>query len=182
MTRPVLVVLNGPIGSGKTTVSVALAGLVERTGHRAATIDLDEVWAMVDHQRPRRGGAPAWSLARRGVAALADEFFHDGVTVVIVNGPFFQPVERSQLLDRLATSAEVRYVTLNVSFEEALRRTQADADPRRDTSRQRNWLLSHHEQAAPLFEPLRETDLIVETDGRTLDQVTRRIAASLPLG
>jgi thymidylate kinase len=180
--KPLLVVLNGPIGSGKTTVSVAVAGLAERTDHRAATIDVDEVWAMVDHQRPRRGGADVWSLARRGVAALADAFFADGVEVVIVNGPFYEPIERAQLLDHLATPADVRYVTLTVSFEEALKRTQADPDPRRDTSRQRNWLLKHHERAASLFEPLRGTDLIVDTDARTLDQVARRIAASLPLG
>src|SRR5438552_13281037 len=101
--KPLLVVLNGPIGSGKTTVSVAVAGLIERSGHRAASIDLDEVWAMVDHQRPRRGEVPEWSLARRGVAALADTFFADGVDVVVVDGPFYEAVERAQLLDGLRT-------------------------------------------------------------------------------
>ena len=180
--KPLLVVLNGPIGSGKTTVSVAVAGLVERSGRRSATIDIDEVWAMVEHQRPRKGGPPAWTLSRRGVAALADEFFRDGVDVVIVNGPFYEPDERSQLIQRMATAAEVRYVTLTVPFEEALRRTNADPDPRRDTSRQRDWLLKHHDRVAPLLEPLRDSDLIVDTGGRTLDQVARRIAAALPLG
>lgn len=178
---PLLVVLNGPIGSGKSTVGVALAGAIERAGHRAASIDLDEVWAMVDHQRPRRGGPDEWSLARCGVAALADTFFADGVEVVIVNGPFYGSAERTQLLDALRTRADVRYVTLHVTFDEALRRTNADPDPRRDTSREREWLMKHHLRAGSLFPPLRETDLIVETDGVTPAAVADRIVAELPL-
>ena len=181
MTGPLLIVLNGPIGSGKSTVGVALAGLLEASGHRAATIDLDEVWAMVDHQRPRRGGVPEWSLARRGVAALADTFFADGTDVVIAEGPFYTTAERAQMLDGLRTGADVRYVTLRVSFDEALRRANADPDPRRSISRQRDWLRKQHDQAEALFPPLRKTDLIVETDGTTAAVVAGRIAAGLPL-
>jgi thymidylate kinase len=176
---PLLVVLNGPIGGGKTTVGVALAGLLEAAGRRVAQIDLDEVWAMVDHQLPRRGTVADWSLARAGAAALADTFFAAGVDVIIVNGPFYTLEERTQLTDRLRTRADVRYVTLTVEFEEALRRTRADPDHRRGISREREWLERKHREAAVLFPALRETDLIVDTDGRDLPTVAALIAGSL---
>lgn len=181
MTAPLLVVINGPIGVGKTTVSITVAGLLEAQGHRAAAIDIDELWVMVDHQKPRKGGLTQWSLARRGAAVLADEFFADGVEVVVVNGPFYQRAERAQLLDRLRTRVDVRYVTLTVPFEEALRRTRADPDIRRDTSREREWLRGHHDRTASLFAPLRETDLIVDTSELTRDDVAAAIVRSLPL-
>jgi chloramphenicol 3-O-phosphotransferase len=180
VTAPLLVVINGPIGVGKTTVSIALAGLLEGQGRRAAAIDIDELWAMVDHQKPRKGGVLQWSLSRRGAAVLADEFFADGVDVVIVNGPFYQREERDQLLERLRTRVDVRYVTLTVPFEEALRRTQADPDSRRDASREREWLGKHHERAAMSFPPLRETDLIVDTSALTREDVAAAIVRSLP--
>jgi thymidylate kinase len=179
VTVPLVVIINGPIGVGKTTVSIAVAGLVEAQGRRAAAIDIDELWAMIDHQKPRKGGVARWSLARRGAAALADELFGDGIDVVVVNGPFYQLEERAQLLERIRTRVDVRYVTLTVPFEEGLRRTRADPDSRRDRSRERDWLREHHDRAASFFGPLRETDLIVETAGLTLDQVARAVAASV---
>jgi hypothetical protein len=36
MTVPLLVINNGPIGVGKTAAAIAVAGLVEAQGHRAA--------------------------------------------------------------------------------------------------------------------------------------------------
>jgi hypothetical protein len=160
-------------------VGVALAGLLEAEGRRAAQIDLDEVWAMVDHQLPRRGTVADWSLARAGAAALADTFFAAGVDVVIVNGPFYTLEERTQLTDRLRTRADVRYVTLTVEFEEALRRTRADPDHRRGLSREREWLERKHREAAAWCPALRDTDLIVEPDGRDLPTVAALIAGSL---
>src|SRR2546430_1090143 len=178
--KSLLVVLNGPIGSGKTTVSVAVAGLIERSGHRSATIDIDEVWAMVEHQRPRKGGPAAWTLSRRGVAALADEFFDDGVDVVIVNGPFYEPSERAELIQRLKTPVDVRYVTLTVSFEEALRRTNADPDVhRRDVH-----IRAAKERADAADEPrlvlvLRQQEMAVDRDidPEAVDADDARLAA-----
>jgi hypothetical protein len=86
------------------------------------------------------------------------------VDVVIVNGPFYTLDDRTQLTDRLRTRADVRYVTLTVEFEEALRRTRADPDHRRGISGEREWLQRKHREAAVLFPPLRETDLIVDTE------------------
>ena len=105
----------------------------------------------------------------------------DGVDVVVVDGPFYEAVERAQLLDGLRTKLDVRYVTLRVTFEEALRRTNADPDPRRDTSRQREWLLKHHLRAESLFPLLIESDLIVETDGVAPAAVADWIVAGLAL-
>lgn len=63
---PLLIVLDGPIASGKSTVARVLAGIAERRGRSAAVIDLDELWHMVDHQEPRTGELARWLLAPRG--------------------------------------------------------------------------------------------------------------------
>lgn len=81
-----LVVMNGAIAAGKDTVSVALAGLLEKDGHRVAVVGLDELWTMIDHQQPRRGGLASWLLSRRAAAAVSDLFFASGYDHVIVNG------------------------------------------------------------------------------------------------
>lgn len=171
--QAMLIVINGPIASGKNAVSTALAGLLERHGRRVAVIDLDEVWMMLDHQKPQTQVLENWLEARRAAAILTDEFYDSGRDAVIVNGPFFTEAERRGFVDHLRKPADPLFVTLRVSFEESWRRAQGD--PRRVISRRRDWLAERFSVNEQLMPPLLATDLIVGTDARSPDEIAAEI-------
>lgn len=175
--RQSLIVLNGPIASGKNAVSTALAGSLQRDGRKAAVIDLDEVWVMLDHQVPRDQKIEHWLEARRAAAMLTDEFYRSGRDYVIINGPFFTNEERTAYLKHLNTAVVPMFCTLRVSFEEAWRRSQAD--PRRVSSKDRDWLAARHSASDALMPALRVSDLVVDTDGRTPAEIADYVAAHL---
>lgn len=175
-----LVLINGPIASGKNAVSTALAGLFERQARRVAVIDLDELWFMLDHQTPRSHDVGHWLEARRAAAALTDEFYRSGRDSVIVNGPFFTEEERSAYLDHVRTPVTPLFVTLRVSFGESWRRAQAD--PRRVLSKRREWLRERYAEAERLLPPLLASDLVIGTDGRGPDQIATDILAAVENG
>lgn len=172
-----LVVVNGPIASGKSSVARSLAGIAENKGRRSAVIDLDEVWHMVDHQDPRTGGVQRWLLARRAAAAITDVFFDAGVDLVVIEGPFFTDEERHGYLRWLRSSVAPRFVTLDVSFNESLVRVRRDPHPGRVRSRDEAWLAERHAMSKELLEPLRATDVVVDTEEKSVDQVASEIAA-----
>jgi len=177
VTERSLIVLNGAVASGKSTVARALAGLLERTGHPSAAIDLDLLWRMLDHQTPTTGGLQHWLRARQAAALLTDAFFGFGIEAVIIEGPFFTPEERRAYLDHLRAKVEPVFVTLHVSFEEALRRAQGD--PSRGISRDPRWLAERFAASEALLPPLAATDLLVDTEGQTSAEIAERIAADL---
>ncbi len=172
-----LIVINGPVASGKNAVSTALAGLLEREGRRVAVIDLDELWVMLDHQVPRSHGLQHWLEARRAASLLADEFYRSGRDSVIVNGPFFTDQERQAFLHHIATAVTPVFVTLRVSFEEAWRRAQSD--PGRGLSKDREWLAARHAACEALTPPLLATDLVLATDGTTPAEIAAEVAKHL---
>ena len=177
MTERSLIVLNGAIASGKSTVARGLAGLLERQGRSSAAIDLDPLWQMLDHQTPRTGGIQHWLRAREAAAHLTDAFFGFGIEAVIIEGPFFAPDERRAYLDHVRAKVEPVFVTLRVSFEEALRRAQGDSS--RGISRDPSWLAERSAESEALLPPLAATDLIVGTDGKTPAELAQRIASDL---
>jgi chloramphenicol 3-O-phosphotransferase len=181
MPERALIVVSGAVASGKSTVARELAGIAERGGRRSAVIDLDEVWLMLDRQRPRTGGAETWLLARHGAAALTDLFFSSGIDVVLCEGPFFTAEERDGYTRHLRTPVVARFVTLTVPFDESLRRALADPHPDRVVSKDPAWLRERYALSTALLEAVRGTDLIVETGGRTAHEIAGEIAAAMGL-
>ena len=171
-----LIVITGPIASGKSTLATAVAKRLESLDTRAAVIDLDLVHESVRADSSATGDA-AWDLARRRAAALASSLLADAV-VVIAEGSFNRPGNRATFARSLGPTGEpVHYVTLQVSFEEALRRAQRD--PTRGRSRDPDFLAAHfrsHVSAAPA--PV--SDLLIDTERTPLavavDAVMRLVA------
>lgn len=170
-----LVVITGPVGGGKSAVALALADHFRESG-RAAVIDLDLVYCMV-RQVEGYGELDVWTTARRGAAALADTFFADGIDVVIVEGEFFTQAELDVFRNSLATPVEHRFVSLVVSFEQALRRVSGD--PSRGASRDPEFLKRLHAQFVAALPFLRASSRIVEADRQTPGEIAACIAAKM---
>jgi adenylylsulfate kinase-like enzyme len=157
----VLIVISGPIASGKSTVARELARDLEQIAVRTAVIDLD----LLHDQLIADGAASddsSWTLARRAVATLANTFLGQGVAVVIADGSFNRPRDRATLAQHLRTDARPVYVTLRVSFEEALRRAQAD--PTRGRSQDPLVLGPYFAAVSPVLQTVPATDIVIDTE------------------
>jgi adenylylsulfate kinase-like enzyme len=172
-TRSVVIVITGPIASGKSTVARELARELERNDVRAEVIDLDLV-----HDRLTANGSPlddsAWTRARRETATVANAFLEDGVAVVIADGSFNVPSDRAALARHIRPGSRLVFVTLRVSFEEALRRAQGDST--RGRSRDRLFLGSHFAARHDVLAAAPATDIVIDTERATARAAAATIA------
>ncbi|MFC1900768.1 hypothetical protein ACFLYN_04155 [Chloroflexota bacterium] len=174
MDKPLLVVVSGPVGGGKSTVSLALADSYRESGFKAAVIDLDLIYWMSCQDR-EKWEPENLETARRGVAALADIFYSDGIDIVIIDGEFFDQEELNLLYNNVATEVEYKFVTLKVSFEETWNRVSGDLS--RGNSRDSKifrWLYSQFTNALPF---LKASSFIVDADKRTPRDIAELIKA-----
>jgi tRNA uridine 5-carbamoylmethylation protein Kti12 len=177
--KPLLIVVSGPVGGGKSTVSHVLAELLREDGHKVAVIDLDLVYNMSCQNREKWEPDNLFT-ARRGVAALADVFFGDGIEIVIVDGEFFNKEELDNLYNNVTTEVDYKFVTLNVSYEEVSARVAADFS--RTASRNPQILrrlYAMFEEAQPF---IKVSSLFVDADRRTPRSIAEVIITDIRKG
>jgi lactoylglutathione lyase len=128
-TAPSVLIISGPIASGKSTVAQALAADSRAAGANAVVIDLDRMYMMLD-DGPVMSDAEMSRRARRATAALVDHYVLDGLDLIIAEGDFWTPGQRDEFTCRLTSGIAPVFITLRVSVEEALRRVQSDPNRR----------------------------------------------------
>ena len=173
-----IVVVTGPIASGKSTVAQELALQLSRADVPVAVIDLDQVHAALAAGGPI-SGSDAWTMARRQAANRADVLARDGVTVVIAEGSFNLPADRFAFADVLQASDGMLYVTLRVSLDEALERAQRD--PTRGRSRDPRFLREHFAARRDVLADVPATDLVIDTEQMTAPAAAATIRRRLRL-
>ena len=168
-----LIVITGPMASGKSTVARELARELERVQVRAAVIDLDLVYDMLTADGPKDDAA-AWTLARHAAASLTNVLLADGVAVVIAEGSYNTPGDRAALAKHLDTSIGPLYVSLRVSCEEALHRAQGD--PTRGLSRDPVFLAPYFAAVSQTLAIVPATDIVIDTEQTTATSAAAAIA------
>lgn len=131
MVVPELVVVTGPIGSGKSAVTKLLADRFKEDGRSAAVVDLDEIVAML--HAPIENVEQAWETARNVHRRLVGEWLSSGVDAVIVDGPFYSKSETAALMQYVPTGIVARRIILLATYEVAL--TRVVGDPSRGVSK-----------------------------------------------
>jgi chloramphenicol 3-O-phosphotransferase len=170
----VLIVITGPVASGKSSVAGSLALEFERRGSTVAAIDMDIVYEMLEPKGERKDDPLKWARARRLSAALVDALIIDGVETVIVEGELLTPSERSDFFDALRSSLTPHIATLRVSLDVALRRVTWD--PTRTFSRDPEFLRQHYESVQASLADARPGELLLDTESATPDELARVIA------
>lgn len=122
-----LILITGPVASGKTTAARHLAARVRARGLQAAAMDMDDVVFMINGTDWRTVKPSHWAAARHAAAALADAFYAGGASVVAVAGPFFGRSERDDLISALRSKPSVAVVVLEIALDEAVARASTDA-------------------------------------------------------
>ena len=171
----VVIVIGGPIASGKSTLARAVARHLTERGFVAATIDLDLVYEMLDHTGAPKHDAATWSRARRIAAAFTDGLLDDGARVVVAEGDFVEEGARAEFLTSLRPGLPVRFVTLTVPLATALVRVEKDKT--RGLSRDPVFLSRHYEEIAESLteRAATQTDLILDTSSVTVSEAARAI-------
>jgi predicted kinase len=171
----VVIVVSGPIASGKSTVARALAAEYARADLAVAVIDLDLIHGMLIPPRGRDAD-DVWQQARRAAGALARAFLRAGATGVIVEGEFIRDEERAVFTDALGGDVDLRYVTLLVSYDQALHRARADRT--RGASRDPGFLRPYFSQVEPALARTPGSDLLLNTEEISVDAAVAAIWCS----
>ena len=169
-----LIVINGPIAAGKSTVAQALGRRLRNAGRATAVVDLDELYLMMS-AKPM-GDPQVWHRAGRAAAALTDCFLSSGIEIVVVEDAFWDESERAPFVDALRWRGSPLFVTLLVSYDVAYRRVQGDSG--RSLSRSPDFLRRNNEEFAVRLDPLRATDLVLDSDVQTPQQLVTAILSN----
>jgi chloramphenicol 3-O-phosphotransferase len=168
-----LVVITGPIASGKSTLAAALWSLLSQRGFSAAITDLDDV---VFSHNDGFDDAP-WTRGRAVHGELVAAWLRSGVDVVLVHGPFYTPEEIAPLLTPLPAGVTPRWVLLLVGYDLALERVTADLT--RAGSRNPDFLRYTHTRFAELLPGLPDAEWTFDTAVTPVDEIAAAIADSL---
>jgi tRNA uridine 5-carbamoylmethylation protein Kti12 len=171
-----LVVVNGPIGSGKSTFSAALADVLRTDGKSVAVVGLDEVFFMI-RSFPNASLDEMWDVARIAHAGLVRAFMASGVAVIVAEGPFFEDAHRELLLGGLG-GVDPFWITLTVSYDEALRRVALDET--RGVSKDPDFLRMTHDNFWSFHRSSDRRDLLLYTHEATARELAALVAEQLP--
>jgi predicted kinase len=172
-----VIVITGPIASGKSTVARVLAHELVRRDVRVAVIDLDILEDMLSADGSE-SDLETWNLARHAASTLASAFLSDGIGVVIADGSFNQASDRAAFEQHLDPGVGPLYVTLSVSYEEALRRAQGD--PTRGVSRDPGFLGSYFADETRASANRPTTDIVIDTESMSAKTAAEMIARLVP--
>jgi adenylylsulfate kinase-like enzyme len=144
IARVLVVVISGPVASGKSALSRAVAAQFEEAEEIAtAVIDLDLVYETLDPRRGAKDNADLWAAARRVAGRFTTALLAEN-RCVVAEGDFASDQALDEFVSELPGTAELRLVLLDVDFETALKR--ASADPTRGLSRDEMFLSRHYRE------------------------------------
>lgn len=168
-----LIVINGPIASGKSTLARAVAREMQAHGAKTAWVDVDLLYDMLDAAvGVPKGDERSWHLAREAAAAITDTFLDGGVDAVLVEGRFFAE-ERAEYLKGVHSYVVPRFITLRISYDEALRRAQTDST--RGASRDPAFLRPYFVGVERDMASVPDTDLVLDTELLDLDRCVAEV-------
>lgn len=154
---PRLIVISGPIASGKSTIAAAMSAVARRRGLTVALTGLDVVAEMALPTLPN------WDWAHRVHAQLVGAWLATDVELVIDEGTSSR-YEVGLVLGQVPATTEVGHVVLTANLDRSLERAQGD--PGRGASAEADFLRADHTHYAGEW-PHLLWDLRIDVEGRT---------------
>ena len=167
--RPRLVMISGPIASGKSTLADELAQLLRQEGLSVALTDLDTVAEMA------LPTLPSWDWAHGIHAQLVGAWLATGVDVVLDEGTS-NPTEVQQVLDQVPAGTDVLHVVLTADYDASLARARADSG--RGLSQDPDFLRADHEAYSHHL-PQLSSSLRLHVEGQEPAALARQVLARL---
>jgi shikimate kinase len=172
---PQLVVITGPIASGKSVVATSLADSLNAAGLSVAVADLDDTVATMDASPEEL--ELTWDKAREAHSDLVGQLLSSGVDAVIAHGPFYSAGETSALLRQVPADIAVRRVMLLATYELALERVTGDTS--RGLSKNPAFLRSTYERFFQLLPDVEVCEWTFNTAKNSVDEIVTTITEAL---
>jgi hypothetical protein len=169
---PNLVVILGPIASGKSTIATALGNRFRAAGRAVAVLDLDDVVDTIGgfgDLTPER-----FRQAQIVYGDLVGAWLRHGFDV-IAHGPFFEPHEYEAVLHAVPEGVEPRRVQLQASYEAALERVAGD--PARKLSKHPEILRRTYDRVESLLPTQPRSDWTFDTTATPWQHIVDTLAA-----
>lgn len=173
---PLVVIVTGPVGAGKTTTAIALSDHLETAGVAHAMIDMDHlswVWPAAPDDRFNT------RLAFRNLANMAIAYREHGVGVLVIAGVIEEEADRARYQQAIP-GAHVVIVRLRVPLSRV-----ADQLHGRDSGDSLAWSLNRALELEGIMDAAGigsgEGDMLLEVDGAAPDEVAKMIATGLGL-
>jgi energy-coupling factor transporter ATP-binding protein EcfA2 len=164
-----LVLIAGPIASGKSTLADTLAGKLRSGGRAVVVVGLDTVAEMA------LPTLPDWTWAHEVHGQLVGAWLEKPIHTVIAEGPA-TPREIEQIMRHVGPDVSVRKVLITTRYEAALAR--AVSDPTRGISKDPEFLRRMYRR----FEQTRPEiayDLHFDTEETTQQAIADRVMEGL---
>lgn len=164
-----LVLIIGPIASGKSTLAETLAGMLRGSGEAVVVVGLDTVAEMA---LPTLAD---WSWAHEVHGQLVGAWLEKPISTVIAEGPE-TPEEIEQIMRHVGPEVRVQKVLIKASYETALAR--AVSDPSRGLSKDPEFLRQMYQR----FEGARADiahDLEFDTEELSSHDIAQRVIEGL---
>jgi hypothetical protein len=171
---PKLVVIVGPIASGKSTVADALGHRFRDADRSVAVLDLDDCVATIGgfaDLSPDR-----WLRAQMVYGEIVGAWLKQGFDV-IAHGPFFERQENQALLHAVPAGVEPRRALLLATYEAALQRVALDHA--RAVSKDPQVLRLAYDRAASLLPTMPHCEWTFDTTKMSGEAVVDDLSAVL---
>ncbi|WP_457963708.1 hypothetical protein M1E17_20105 [Arthrobacter sp. D1-29] len=165
-----LVLIIGPIASGKSTLADTLAGILRRSGEAVVVVGLDTVAEMA---LPTLAD---WTWAHEVHGRLIGAWLEMPIPTLIAEGPE-TPEEIEQIMAHVGPDVSVRKVLITAKYETALAR--AVSDPSRGLSKEPEFLRRMYQR----FERTRADishDLEFDTEAMSSEDIALAVIGVLP--
>ncbi len=171
---PTLVVIVGPIASGKSTVAEALGAALRGGGRHVAVLDLDDV---VDTMGGFVGLAPEHFRRAQVVFGQLVGSWLDQDVDVIAHGPFLSRDEEATLVRALPDGIRPRRVLLTTPRSVAFERVAADPD--RQLSEYPEVLDAMYDRFEELLPSVTPAEWSFDTDNVDVEQIVGELVHAL---
>ncbi len=164
------IIVTGPVGAGKTTVSLALSELLEAQGISHALIDMDWLrWLY-----PSKSHDPFRSeLGYKNLAALAKNYLAEGAKVLIL-ADVVETLEQKEIYQEVIPEAKMTIVRLS-----AQESTLHDRLKKRESEATLPWYKNRATELKEIMESRLIGDWVVETEGKSAKQLAVSIVENV---